>query len=82
MAWSCGSFIESEGAGVHLLATARSALAMDLSIHSIVVLTQIVTDKVDCCIPTPDKGMLTAASEWPSRLDPPLLTLDPSYRRC
>ncbi len=73
MARGCGSFIESEGAGVHLLAMARLALVMGLAIHGIIVLTQIATDKAGCSIPTPDKGILTAASEWPLRLDPPLL---------
>lgn len=60
---SRSGFIESEGAGIQILTTAKVALEMGLPIHGIVSLASTATDKIGRSVPAPGQGILVNARE-------------------
>jgi len=85
MAPSRGGFMESQGAGMQILTTARLALDMGLPIYGVVAASNTATDKVGRSVPAPGQGVLTSAREAaaepgaPPALPSPLL--DVAHRR-
>ncbi|KAH0292690.1 fatty acid synthase subunit alpha, partial [Aureobasidium sp. EXF-3399] len=77
MSRSCSTsrsgFVESAGCGVQIIMTAEKALEMGLPIYGIVVMTQMVSDKIGRSVPAPGQGILTAAREDIRTADSPLL---------
>ena len=63
MAPSRGGFMESQGAGMQVLTTARTALDMGLPIYGVVAASNTATDKVGRSVPAPGQGVLTTARE-------------------
>ncbi len=76
---SRSGFVESEGAGVQVIMTAKLALEMGLPIRGIVALTATASDKIGRSVPAPGQGILTIAAEEKSQFPSPLLDID--YRR-
>ncbi|RDL38707.1 uncharacterized protein BP5553_03047 [Venustampulla echinocandica] len=74
-----GGFVESQGAGVQVITSAKLALDMGLPIYGIVALASTASDTIGRSVPAPGKGILTNASERVSRFPSPLL--DIQYRR-
>ncbi|KAK9347028.1 3-oxoacyl-reductase [Lipomyces starkeyi] len=73
-------FMESHGAGIQLIMTAKLALAMGVPVYGIIGLTATATDKIGRSVPAPGKGILTTAREnRESKFPSPLL--DIKYRR-
>ena len=72
-------FMESQGAGMQLLMTARLALDMGVPIYGILGMTATATDKIGRSIPAPGQGVLTTAREKAGNFPSPLL--DIKYRR-
>lgn len=72
-------FVESHGAGVQLLTTARLALDMGLPIYGIVAWASTASDKAGRSVPAPGQGILTNARETAGKFRSPLLNM--SYRR-
>lgn len=58
---SRNGFMESQGAGVQILMTARQALEMGCPIQSIVAYTSTHTDKQGRSVPAPGHGVMSAA---------------------
>ena len=58
-------FLESHGAGIHLLMTADLALAMGCPIYGIVSHVSTAMDKQGRSLPAPGKGILSTAREVP-----------------
>jgi len=56
-------FMESQGAGIHILVSADLALQMGLPIYAIVAGTNTATDRQGRSIPAPGRGILTTAKE-------------------
>ncbi|KAG8905251.1 3-oxoacyl-[acyl-carrier-protein] synthase [Tulasnella sp. 403] len=71
-------FMESQGTGVHILMSAKTALEMGAAIRGIVGFTSTSTDKAGRSIPAPGRGALSIARELPSKIALP--TLDIDYR--
>lgn len=76
---SRAGFVESQGAGVQVITSARLALDMGLPIHGVVTLAATASDTIGRSVPAPGKGVLTNASEKASKFPSPLL--DIQYRR-
>ena len=72
-------FVESEGAGVQVITSAKLALEMGLPIWGIVALTATASDKIGRSVPAPGQGILTLSREDPTKYPSPLLNL--KYRR-
>ncbi len=72
-------FMESQGSGVQLIASAELALQMGLPIHGIIASATVASDKIGRSVPAPGQGVLTNAREMPSAYPSPLL--DITYRR-
>ncbi|KAK9462404.1 3-oxoacyl-reductase [Lipomyces oligophaga] len=73
-------FMESQGAGIQVIMTAKLALQMGVPIYGIVGMTATATDKIGRSIPAPGKGILTTAREnHDSKFPSPLLNI--KYRR-
>ena len=72
-------FMESQGAGVQIIASAELALKMGLPIYGIVASTALASDKIGRSVPAPGQGILTNAREVSSLYPSPLL--DINYRR-
>ncbi|KAK9365441.1 3-oxoacyl-reductase [Lipomyces kononenkoae] len=73
-------FMESHGAGIQLIMTAKLALEMGVPIYGIIGMTATATDKIGRSVPAPGKGILTTAREnRESKFPSPLL--DIKYRR-
>jgi len=72
-------FVESEGAGVQVITSAKLALEMGLPIWGIVALTATASDKIGRSVPAPGQGILTLSREDPTKYPSPLLNLE--YRR-
>ncbi len=70
--------MESQGTGVQVLMSAKTALEIGASIRGIVAFTSTSTDKAGRSIPAPGRGVLTIARETPSNAALPILDL--SYR--
>ncbi|KAH7370156.1 thiolase-like protein [Rhexocercosporidium sp. MPI-PUGE-AT-0058] len=58
MTSSRAGFVESQGAGVQVLTTARLALDMGLPIRAIVATVATASDKIGRSVPAPGKGLL------------------------
>lgn len=72
-------FMESQGAGMQLIMSAKLALDMGVPIYGILGMTATATDKIGRSIPAPGQGVLTTARETPGAFPSPLL--DIKYRR-
>ncbi|EJT52093.1 fatty-acid synthase complex protein [Trichosporon asahii var. asahii CBS 2479] len=71
-------FMESQGCGVHVLMSAKTALEMGASIQGIVAYSSTHTDKAGRSVPAPGRGVLSTAREVnPARALP---ILDVKYR--
>ncbi|WWC90821.1 uncharacterized protein L201_005758 [Kwoniella dendrophila CBS 6074] len=71
-------FMESQGCGVHVVMTAKTALEMGCTIRGIVAYTSTHTDKAGRSIPAPGRGALSTAREVTPK--DPLPILDLKYR--
>ncbi|KAJ7745730.1 fatty acid synthase [Mycena metata] len=71
-------FMESQGTGVHIVMSAKTALELGAPIRGILAFTSTSTDKAGRSIPAPGLGPLTVAREVPSKH--PLPILDLAYR--
>ena len=60
---SRAGFMESQGAGMHVLMSAETAFEMGVPVYGIVALTNTATDKVGRSVPAPGQGILTTARE-------------------
>lgn len=72
-------FMESQGCGVQVLMSAKTAVEMGASIYGIVAYTATATDKAGRSIPAPGRGVLSTARQAPSTVPAPIL--DISYRK-
>ncbi|RSH78623.1 3-oxoacyl-[acyl-carrier-protein] synthase [Apiotrichum porosum] len=71
-------FMESQGCGVHILMSARTAIEMGASIQGIVAYTSTHTDKAGRSVPAPGRGILSTAREVTPKDALPIL--DIKYR--
>ncbi|OBZ72636.1 Fatty acid synthase subunit alpha [Grifola frondosa] len=71
-------FMESQGSGVHVLMSAKTALELGCPVRGIVAFTSTSTDKAGRSVPAPGRGALSIAREVPSKH--PLPVLDLAYR--
>ncbi|KAF7965824.1 hypothetical protein HWV62_41719, partial [Athelia sp. TMB] len=71
-------FMEAQGTGVHIVMSAKTALAMGAPIRGILAFTSTSTDKAGRSVPAPGRGALTVAREVPSKH--PMAILDLAYR--
>ncbi|THV07258.1 fatty acid synthase [Dendrothele bispora CBS 962.96] len=71
-------FMESQGSGVHVVMSAKTALELGAPIRGILAFTSTSTDKAGRSVPAPGRGALTVAREVPSKH--PLPILDLAYR--
>lgn len=71
-------FMESQGCGVHVMMSAKTALEMGATIQGIVAYTSTHTDKAGRSIPAPGQGILSTAREITPAHALPLL--DVKYR--
>jgi 3-oxoacyl-(acyl-carrier-protein) synthase len=71
-------FMESQGCGVHILMSAKTAIEMGATVQGIVAYTSTHTDKAGRSIPAPGRGVLTTAREVTPKDALPLL--DIKYR--
>ncbi|KAF9648674.1 fatty acid synthase [Thelephora ganbajun] len=69
-------FMESQGTGVHILMSARTALELGAPIRGIVAFTSTSTDKAGRSIPAPGMGALSVAREVPSKHPPQILAIN------
>ncbi|TLD11451.1 hypothetical protein PspLS_11925 [Pyricularia sp. CBS 133598] len=83
MASTRAGFVEAEGCGVQILATASTAIELGLPIHGIIAFTHTASDGIGRSLPAPGKGVLTSAAEiQTTRADPQSRRmLDLDYRR-
>eukprot|EP00456_Euglypha_rotunda_P047633 TRINITY_DN3806_c0_g1_i6.p1 TRINITY_DN3806_c0_g1~~TRINITY_DN3806_c0_g1_i6.p1 ORF type:complete len:690 (+),score=105.39 TRINITY_DN3806_c0_g1_i6:191-2071(+) len=58
-----GGFMESHGAGIQVLTTAKLALDMGLPIYAIIAAAHTATDRQGRSVPAPGQGILTTARE-------------------
>ncbi|WVO17734.1 hypothetical protein L204_105432 [Cryptococcus depauperatus] len=71
-------FMESQGCGVHVIMSAKTAIEMGASIQGIIAYTSTHTDKAGRSIPAPGRGVLSTAREITPKEALPLL--DVKYR--
>ncbi|KAI6252106.1 hypothetical protein MCOR21_011639 [Pyricularia oryzae] len=64
MASTRAGFVESEGCGVQILCTARTAIDLGLPIHGVIAMTHTASDGIGTSLPPPGKGILTSAAEY------------------
>eukprot|EP01063_Lacrimia_lanifica_P028304 TRINITY_DN4106_c0_g1_i1.p2 TRINITY_DN4106_c0_g1~~TRINITY_DN4106_c0_g1_i1.p2 ORF type:complete len:1271 (+),score=736.51 TRINITY_DN4106_c0_g1_i1:60-3872(+) len=76
---SRAGFMEAQGAGMHVLMTAETAIEMGVPMYGIVALTNTATDKEGRSVPAPGQGILTTARE--TRGVVPQRLLDFGWRR-
>ncbi|KAI7866261.1 fatty acid synthase [Spinellus fusiger] len=69
-------FMESCGAGNHILMTASTAIEMGAPIYGIIALTNTATDKEGRSVPAPGAGILTTARETNGGRPSPLLNFN------
>ncbi|TPX31149.1 hypothetical protein SmJEL517_g05464 [Synchytrium microbalum] len=74
-----GGFMESQGAGIHVLMAADLAIKMGVPIRGIIALTNTATDKNGRSIPAPGQGILTTAKELKLKNSTPMLNF--GYRQ-
>ncbi|KAF9007571.1 fatty acid synthase [Cyathus striatus] len=75
---SRAGFMESQGTGVHIVMSAKTALELGCPIRGILAFTSTSTDKAGRSVPAPGRGALTVAREVPSKY--PLRNLEVEYR--
>lgn len=75
---SRAGFMESQGCGVHVVMSAKTALELGAPIRGILAFTSTSTDKAGRSVPAPGKGALTVAREVAPKH--PLPILDVAYR--
>ncbi|CAK9782775.1 thiolase-like protein [Cutaneotrichosporon oleaginosum] len=68
-------FMESQGCGVHILMSAKTAIEMGASIQGIVAYTSTHTDKAGRSVPAPGRGILSTAREVTPKQSLPILDL-------
>ncbi|BEI89755.1 uncharacterized protein CcaverHIS019_0211170 [Cutaneotrichosporon cavernicola] len=68
-------FMESQGCGVHILMSAKTAIEMGASIQGIVAYTSTHTDKAGRSVPAPGRGILSTAREVTPQESLPILDL-------
>ena len=73
---SRAGFMESQGAGMHVLMSAEVAFEMGVPIYGIVALTNTAMDKEGRSVPAPGQGILTTARESRGVEAPRLLDFD------
>ncbi|ORZ20354.1 fatty acid synthase [Absidia repens] len=66
-------FMESHGAGNHILMTAATAIEIGAPIYGIIALTNTASDKEGRSVPAPGAGILTTARESSGKRASPLL---------
>lgn len=71
-------FMESQGCGVHILMSAKTAIEMGATIQGVVAYVSTHTDKAGRSIPAPGRGVLSTAREVRPKEALPLL--DVKYR--
>ncbi|KAH8822971.1 fatty acid synthase [Flagelloscypha sp. PMI_526] len=71
-------FMESQGTGIHICMSAKTALELGAPIRGILAFSSTSTDKAGRSIPAPGRGALTVAREMPSKHTNPIL--DVTYR--
>ncbi|KIY43927.1 fatty acid synthase [Fistulina hepatica ATCC 64428] len=71
-------FMESQGTGVHIVMSAKTALELGAPIRGVLAFTSTATDKAGRSIPALGVGALAIAREVPSKY--PLPILDLAYR--
>ncbi|KAJ3567004.1 hypothetical protein NP233_g6647 [Leucocoprinus birnbaumii] len=75
---SRAGFMEAQGAGVHIVMSAKTTLEIGAPIRGVLAFTSTSTDKAGRSVPAPGKGALTVARQVPSKH--PLPILDVAYR--
>ncbi|POW22592.1 hypothetical protein PSHT_01075 [Puccinia striiformis] len=68
-------FIESQGCGVQVLMSAKTAIEIGASIYGIVAYTATITDKAGRSVPAPGCGVLSTAREAPGKVPAPSLDI-------
>eukprot|EP00755_Sulcionema_specki_P021970 Sspe_Gene.1412::Locus_470_Transcript_1_1_Confidence_1.000_Length_11716::g.1412::m.1412/K00667/FAS2; fatty acid synthase subunit alpha, fungi type len=76
---SRAGFMESQGAGMHVMMSAETAFEMGVPIYGIVALTNTATDKEGRSVPAPGQGILSTARE--TRGVAPPRSLDFNWRK-
>lgn len=76
---SRAGFVESQGAGVQIIATAELALKMGLPIYGIVASSAMAADKITRSLPAPGQGILSFSRATLGASSSPLMSLE--YRR-
>jgi fatty acid synthase subunit alpha len=71
-------FMESQGCGVHVIMSAKTAIELGATVTGIVAYTSTHTDKAGRSIPAPGQGILSTAREVTPKESP--LLLDIKYR--
>ncbi|KAI7956320.1 hypothetical protein MJO29_007719 [Puccinia striiformis f. sp. tritici] len=69
-------FIESQGCGVQVLMSAKTAIEIGASIYGIVAYTATITDKAGRSVPAPGCGVLSTAREAPGKVPAPSLDIE------
>ncbi|KAL4892836.1 hypothetical protein BDV59DRAFT_208020 [Aspergillus ambiguus] len=78
---SRNGFAESSGCGVQILMNAELALKMGVPIYAVLAYTQMASDQVGRSIPSPGKGILSAARETEGEGGKNSPLLDIKFRR-
>ncbi|KAI0258624.1 hypothetical protein BC834DRAFT_974974 [Gloeopeniophorella convolvens] len=73
-------FMESQGVGVHIVMTVKTALELGCLIRGIVAFSSTLIDKAGCSISSPGRGALSVAREVQSKHVS--LTLSTGYHAC
>ncbi|KAH9966202.1 hypothetical protein BGW80DRAFT_1343438 [Lactifluus volemus] len=68
-------FMESQGVGVHIVMSAKTALELGCPIRGILAFTSTSTDKAGRSIPAPGRGALSIAREVHSKHPSPVLDI-------
>lgn len=71
--------MEAQGAGVHIVMSAKTALELGCPVRGILAFTSTSTDKAGRSVPAPGRGVLTIAKEVPSKHPQAILNIE--YRR-
>ncbi|KAF9485144.1 fatty acid synthetase alpha subunit [Pholiota conissans] len=75
---SRAGFMESQGTGVHIVMSAKTALELGAPIRGILAFTSTSTDKAGRSVPAPGRGALTVAREIKTKHSLPILNV--AYR--
>ncbi|KAI7955320.1 hypothetical protein MJO28_005720 [Puccinia striiformis f. sp. tritici] len=69
-------FMESQGCGVQVLMSAKTAIEIGASIYGILAYTATATDKAGRSVPAPGRGVLSTAREAPGKVPAPILDIE------